>query len=310
MGGRDVVTGAFSYTGRHIAERLLAAGRAVATLTGHPDRPDALRARIQARPLQWRDPAALAASLRGADTLYNTYWVRFARGRTDHGLAVQQSRALFAAAELAGVRRIVHVSITGADPASPLPYFQGKGQVEAALRTGRTSWAIVRPALIFGPKDVLLHNIAWLLRRLPVFPVFGDGRYPVQPVHVDDLAEQAVAMGGAEANLQADAVGPDTFTYEELVARIASAIGRPRRILHTPPGLALAGASALGRLLRDVIVTRDEVRGLMAGLLVSRQPPTGTRRLGDWLDQNAASLGTVWASELDRHYQSPPQGGA
>ncbi len=298
----DVVTGAFSYTGRHIASRLLAAGREVRTLTGHPEREDPFGGRVLALPYRFDDPAAMARSLEGAETLYNTYWVRFARGGRSHDRAVHDSEVLFAAAAAAGVRRIVHVSITGADPASPLPYFRGKGRVEAALRACGPDFAIVRPTLVFGHGDVLLHNIAWALRRLPAFALFGDGAYPVQPVHVDDVAELAVRLGREGAGAAADAVGPETYTYRDLVARVAEAIGRRVPLVPLPPGLAWAGAAAVGVVVRDVVVTRDEIAGLMAGLLVSRQAPTGGSRLSEWLRANAPTLGLRWVSEIRRHY--------
>ncbi len=113
----DVVTGAFSYSGAAIASALQAAGRRVRTLTGHPGRAPADTA-IEARPLDFTDPVALAESMRGARTLYNTYWVRFAHGTVSHPTAVAHSRILFAAAAEAGVQRIVHVSITQPPPAS------------------------------------------------------------------------------------------------------------------------------------------------------------------------------------------------
>lgn len=303
----DVVTGAYSFTGRHIAARLLACGRRVRTLTGHPERPDPFGGAVPAEPFRWDDPAALAAGLAGADTLYNTFWIRFARGASDHGAAVARSRALLAAAERAGVRRIVHVSITGADPRSPLPYFRGKGLVEEALRAGRTPWAIVRPALIFGDGDVLLHNIAWLARRLPVLGVFGDGRYLVQPVAAEDLAALALEAAGRPGT-ETDAVGPETYAYEDMVRAVAAAVGRRPALVHVSPAAGWAAGLLIGAFVGDVVVTRDEVTALMAGLLISQGPPTCPSRLSAWLAAHGPGLGRRWASELHRHYGA--QGGA
>lgn len=298
----DVVTGAFGYTGRHIAERLLAAGRSVRTITGHPERSDLLRPFVEAQALRFDDAGALAQSLRGADTLYNTYWVRFARGGVDHQVAVAHSRALIRAAEEAGVRRLVHVSITGARPNSPLPYFRGKALVEQAVRESRLAWAILRPALIFGREDVLVHNIAWLLRRSPVFAVFGDGGYRVRPVHVEDLADLCVQAGAAQENAVADAVGPERFTYEEMVCLVAAAVGRRPPMLHLPPLLAWGLTLPVGWAVGDVVVTRDEIGGLTAGLLDVDGPATGQRRFSTWVREQAADLGRHWASEIRRHY--------
>src|SRR5439155_7954939 len=125
--------GAFGYTGKYIARRLLAMGRRVLTLTGHPDRPNPFGELVSVAPFRFEQPEALAETLRGASVLYNTYWVRFSRGGVTFEKAVENSRVLIRAAEAAGVRRIVHVSITHASEDSPLGYFRGKGQIEAAI---------------------------------------------------------------------------------------------------------------------------------------------------------------------------------
>lgn len=255
------------------------------------------------KPFAFDRPADLARSLEGVSTLYNTYWVRFEHGGVTFEQAIRHTLALFDAARQAGVRRIVHLSITGADLASALPYFRGKGRVEAALRAGGLSHAILRPTVIFGREDILINNIAWLLRRFPIFAVPGDGRYPVQPVYVDDVAALAVEAGQAREDLTLDAVGPETYAYEDLVRLVAGVLGRPRPIVHLPPAAVRLAASALGGLVGDVVLTRDEIAGLMAGLLVSRAAPTGATRLSRWLREHAATLGVRWASELRRHYR-------
>ena len=129
----DLVTGAFGYSGSRIAELLIDSGREVRTLTHHPDREHPLRASVQASPYRFDDATALARSLEGVTTLYNTYWVRFERGRTTFDEAVANSRALFRAARRARVARIVHVSIASPSIDSPLPYYRGKALVEQAL---------------------------------------------------------------------------------------------------------------------------------------------------------------------------------
>ena len=300
-----VVTGASGYTGRYIARLLLDGGAAVRSLTGHPERPSPLGDRVVTYPYSFDDPGALARSLEGADTLFNTYWVRFARGDLTHDRAVRNSRALFEAARRAGVRRVVHVSITNGSADSPLPYFRGKALVEEALRESTLSHAIVRPAIIFGREDILLNNIAWMLRRFPVHPIPGDGRYGVQPIFVEDLARLAVELGTGAGDVEVDAVGPEVLAYEEMVRLIARKTGARARMVHVPPWAALAGARLAGLLVRDVVLTREEIDGLTAGLLVSRsgEAPPGTTRLSDWLDDNAELLGRGYTSELARHYR-------
>lgn len=295
------VTGAFSFSGRHIAARLLEAGHEVVNLTNHPERPDPFGGRTRVRPLAF-DEEALTADLAGVDTLFNTYWVRFARGTTDHHLAVANSRVLFAAAAKAGVRRIVHVSIANLEDRPSDPYYAGKGEVERALRASGPSWAILRPAVLFGDEPILVNSIAWLLRHLPVFLIPGDGQYGMQPAHVEDLADLAIAAAGGEDNTVQDVAGPETFTFEELLRLIRRETGSRVLLLHAPSGVALLAARSLSPILGDVLITSEEMEGLLAGVLVSHQPPLGRRHFSEWLHESAPWLGRRYLSEVGRHF--------
>lgn len=297
-----MVTGAFGYSGRYIAQRLLDAGERVRTLTNSPLRHSPLSRPIEAHPYSFSCPDQLATSLAGAAVLYNTYWVRFDHSGFTHEQAVRNTLTLFDAAVRAGVGKVVHVSITNPSIDSDLPYFRGKARLEAALQESGLRHSILRPTVLFGKEDILINNIAWLLRRFPVFGVFGDGRYRLQPICVDDLAELAVLHGHAEGNSLVDAVGPESFTYQGLVKAIGKAIGRERPILNIPPAMGLAAAKLVGAFVGDVVITRDEIAGLMRGLLVTSSPPAGKTRLTDWLTQNADALGRSYASELRRRY--------
>ncbi len=301
-GHLDVVTGAFGYRGRSITERLLSMGRTVRTLTGHPDRPNPFGDRVSVASYDFEDPGRLAAHLRDATTLYNTYWVRFPHGDVTFERAALNTETLIGAAVQAGVRRIVHVSITNPSEDSPLPYFRGKARLERSIRESGLSRAIIRPTVIFGREDILINNIAYLLRRLPVFGVPGSGTYRVRPVSVEDVAELCVQAGQRHKSEVIDAVGPETFTFEELVRLIARSIGSKARIVHMPPAMALGASRLLGYLVKDVVVTKDELAGLMGNLVVTDGPPTGQRRLSDWLTENAARVGAAYASEVSRHY--------
>lgn len=299
----NVVTGAFGYTGKYITRRLLSVGKGVRTLTGHPNRENPFGEQVSVSPFDFDNPSELTKTLRGATTLYNTYWVRFSHGQVTFDKAVENTKTLIKAAEEAGVHRIVHVSVTNASKESPLPYFRGKGLVEKVVVHSRLSYAIIRPTLIFGAEDILINNIAWLLRRFPVFAVPGSGDYRVQPVFVEDVAEIAVSAAHHDESIIVDAVGPQTYTFDELVRLIADNIQSRARIIHLRPGIALFLSRMIGYLLRDVLLTRHEVEGLMSNLLVSESPPTGQTRLSDWLGQNADSVGARYASELNRHYR-------
>jgi uncharacterized protein YbjT (DUF2867 family) len=276
-----VVTGAFGYSGKYIAARLLAAGTRVRTLTNSPCRRNAFDGAVEAHPYNFDKPDELARSLEGARVLVNTYWVRFDHADFNHSQAVRNTLRLFQAAKRAGVARV-------------------EAELEAALRDSGLSHAILRPTVLFGNEDILINNIAWMLRRLPLFGVFGDGRYRLQPVFVDDLARLAVESAASRDNLLIDAIGPETFAYRDLVTVVGRAIGRERRIVGLPPGLGLAFGRLLGRIVGDVVITPEEVAGLMQNLLVTDSPPTGRTALSVWAVENRDSLGRRYSSELAR----------
>lgn len=296
----NVVTGALGYTGRYIAGRLLDGGGRVRTLTNSADRPNPFGDRLDIRPFSFDDAGRLSESLRGAEVLFNTYWVRFNHTRFKHATAVENSLRLFEAAEKAGVRRIVHTSISNADENSPLEYFNGKGKLERALKESGLSYAILRPTVIFGKEDILINNIAWVLRKFPIFGLFGDGAYRLQPIFVEDFAELAVAEGDETENRVIDAIGPETFTYRELVETIAKIIGKSRPVVALPPLVSYLTGAIIGALVGDVTVTREEIKGLMADLLHTESPAAGKTRLSDWARENAETLGIRYASELAR----------
>jgi len=299
----DAVTGATSFTGRFIAQRLVASGRGVIDLTRRPREPHPLGGAARSAALDFDHPKLLAGTLEGIDTLYNTFWIRFERGPVTYAWAAERCRILFAAARAAGVRRIVHLSVINASPDAPTAYFRAKAEVEAALADIGLPHAILRPTVTYGPGDILVNNLAWTLRRLPVFGIPGDGRYPIQPVHVDDVADAAVRAASEAASTVTDVGGPDVFAFNEFVGEVRAAIRSRALVVHLPAPLALAGSRVIGLAVRDVVLTRHEVAELQARLMASDQPPVGRIRLGAWVRENADSLGRRWASELDRHFR-------
>jgi len=302
-GARVAVTGCGGYSGRELTKLLLEGGVKVVNLTGHPDRPTPFGERIQTRAMDFARREELVEALRGAEVFFNTYWVRFPyRGRT-HDEAVRNSCALFEAARDAGVRRIVHTSIANPSLDSPLTYYRGKAQVEEALRATGVSAAVLRPTVLFGEEDVLVNNIAYFVRRSPLFAIPGDGRYRVQPMHVHDFAQLMITAAESTEPLVVDAVGPETYSFDELVRRIAEALDRRVRLVHAPRALVHVATSVFGRLLGDVLLTRQEIDGLMGDLLASSDPPTGTRKLSEWLARHAGDVGRRYASEVARHYR-------
>lgn len=330
-----MVTGALGYSGRAIAERLIARGVRVRTLTNSPDRPNPFGDRLEIRPLRFDRADELVGSLRGARVLYNTYWVRFNRRRGvvrfTHEEAVANTKALFEAAREAGVRRVVHVSILnprglaltdgpcgeppptrfqraaspardggGGGLASRLSYYAGKAALEDALRRSGLSHAILRPGVLFGRNDILVNNIAWVLRHLPVFGLFGGGGYGIRPMHVDDFADLAVARAFEDTDSVTDAVGPERFEFGGMVRAIAGLIGVRRAIVPVPAWAGCLASAALGPIVGDVVLTRNEIAALTAGLLDSEAESTGSIRLTDWTREHAGDLGREYANELRR----------
>ncbi len=294
------VTGAFGYSGRYIAQRLLDAGEPVITLTNSPQRANPFGDRVKAYPFNFDQPQKLIESLQGVKVLYNTYWVRFNHEMFQHASAVNNTLALFEAAKTAGVERIVHVSITNPSEDSHLEYFHGKAELEKALLSCGLSHAILRPTVLFGKEDILINNIAWILRKFPLFGVFGDGNYRLQPIYVDDLALLAVEQGRLRENVIVNAIGPETFTYRELVTTIGEIIGKKRPVISIPPSLGYLAGRVMSLFMNDVVITKEEIEGLMGDLLYVDAPPAGRTSLTEWAQRHAGTLGQSYSNELER----------
>jgi uncharacterized protein YbjT (DUF2867 family) len=302
----DLVTGAFSFTGRYVAARLLAEGRDVRTLTRRPRSESPFGDRVETRPLDFSDHGALVAALRGADTLYNTYWIRFPDRETTFDAAVRNSVTLFEATRAADVRRVVQLSVTGAADDSPYGYFRGKAAVEAGLAESGIPHAIVRPTLVFGDGEVLVNNIAWLLRHLPVFLLPGRG-CRVQPVAAEDVAELCLEAARSPSGTTLDAAGPDVLELEEMVRQVRSTVPSRARVLRASPRAGLALARALGAVTRQTLLTPEELGALGDDLLTSSEPPRGSRRFADWLAASAPHLGRRLASGERRPWPERPR---
>ncbi|MBZ5684770.1 MAG: NAD(P)H-binding protein [Acidobacteriia bacterium] len=299
--GTVTITGAFSYTGKYVAQLLLDRGYRVRTLTGHPGRENPFGQAVGVFPYDFDRPDQLRKTLLGTSTLINTYWVRFPRGELTFETAVRNTRTLIEAAKDAGVGRIVHVSIANPSAESPLAYYRGKAELEQAVIDSGLSYTIVRPTVIFGEEDILINNIAWFVRRFPVFGIPGDGRYRIRPIYVEDMARIMAEAVDATGNAVIDAVGPETYTFDELVRLIARSIGRSVRFVHVPAGLAYLATLVAGWLVGDVVLTWEEYRGLMGNLLAPEGPTAGSTRLSEWLSAHQA-VGMRYASEVARHY--------
>lgn len=292
-----VVTGANGYSGSRIARRLLEEGHTVRTLTGHPDRPSPPG--VEVAPYHFDDERALAATLEGASVLYNTFWMRFSARDDGYATAVDRCAGLFRAAAVAGVPRIVHLSVANPALDSRYPYFRAKARVEGVLRSGPMAWSIVRPALVFGVDAVMVNNLAWLLRRVPVLAVPGRGDFRIRPVFVDDLAELCVAV---EAGVTVDAVGPERLTFPAFIRALADGVGSRARLIPLPAAAVRWGSAAIGWMVRDVLLTRDEFMSTTEGYADSEGPTTGTVAFTEWVSAHGRELGRQRMSELQRHF--------
>jgi uncharacterized protein YbjT (DUF2867 family) len=300
--GKLAVTGAFGFTGRAIAEQLFKLGREVITLTRRVNRGDPLARSIEAASLDFGRPSELAGALEGVDVFFNTYWIRFPRGTESFERAIAETGVLLGAARQAGVRRIVHISVVGADRDGPTPYVRAKAAVEEMIRTSGLEWSFVRPTLTFGPNDILVNNMAWALRRLPVYGMPGAGRYTIQPVHVDDVARICIELAGGPSGRTVDAAGPDVLQFREMIEIVRSAVGSRSIVVPMPAWAVLAAGRALGVIVRDVVLTPNEILELSTSFLTSKEDPRGQIRFAGWVAANADGLGRRWSSELARNY--------
>ena len=307
MAARDLVTGAFGYTGSRIAQRLLVGGRQVATLTRRSVVEHPLAERVERLAYDFGEDA-LRGALACVDTVYVTYWMRFPRGGATWSEIVDNVARLARASAAAGVRRLVYISVSNAAHDASTAYFRAKAAAEDAVRSAAAGGitltaAIVRPTLLYGETDILINNMAWTLRRLPVFGIPGDGKYRVQPVHVDDVADLCVSLGGRDDTVEMDAAGPETLSFNELVGLVRSAVRSRAVLLHLPPTAVLAATRLIGVGVRDVVLTRDEIRELMESLLASSRAPTTPTRISEWLSAHADSVGRRYSSELGRNFR-------
>jgi len=299
----NVVTGSFGYIGKYITRKLLELGEEVKTITTHPDKPNPFGNAVKAFAYKFDNPKELTKSLQGAETLYNTYWIRFEYDNQTYQQTIKNTITLFNCAKEAGIKRIVHISVTNASVNSDLPYYAGKAEQENALINSDVPYNIVRPTLVFGDEDILVNNIAWLIRKFPLFPIFGDGAYRVQPVFVGDVASIAIESSKENKSLILDAIGPESFTFQEFVQLIASHIKPDIKLLHISPTIGIMFGKLIGLVLRDNILTRNELKGLMDEMLTSKQKPNGTTAFSDWLISNKEKIGSIYSSEIKRHFK-------
>jgi NADH dehydrogenase len=160
--------------------------------------------------------------------------------------------------------------------------------------------------LFGGHRNVLINNIAWMLRKFPIFGVFGMGNYPIQPVHVKDVARVAVEQGESRENVTIDVTGPETFRYKEYIGMMAKSMSLRRIILPMPPFVSWLFGKFLGLLLQDLVITRAEIKGLRRGLMASDEDPLGQLKFSEWIAEHGKDFGKRYQNDLkERKYRSP-----
>ena len=299
----DIVTGSFGYIGKYITRKLISSGKRVKTITTHPDKPNPFGNDVKAYPYSFDNPELLISILKGCDTLFNTYWVRFNYGKGSFETALRNTNILFESTNKAGIRKIVHISVTNPSESDALPYYRGKALQEKMLKELGISYSIIRPTLVFGKEDILVNNIAWTIRKFPFVPIFGSGDYKVQPVFVEDLASIAVECAKKNTSETLDAIGPETFSYREMLQVMASILNPDVKFIHVWPNVGIFLGKIIGLFLHDVLLTKDELKGLMLNKLTSRQTPNGKTKFTEWIKLNKGTVGERYTSELDRHFR-------
>ncbi len=298
----NIVTGSFGYIGKYITRELINRGHQVKTITTHPDKPNPFGPQVSAHPYHFENPALLTQTMEGAEILYNTYWVRFNYRHWSFEKALANTRTLFTCAKRAGIRKIIQISVTNPAEDDRLPYYRGKALQELAVKESGLDFTIIRPTLVFGIEDILVNNIAWTIRKFPLVPIFGSGDYRVQPIFVEDLAAIAVSSAAGTQSATIDAIGSETFTYLELLQLLARELDRKVALIHIHPDLGIFLGKLIGLFVNDVVLTRDELIGLMGNKLTSKQTPNGTTLFSEWISQNIDQIGSSYTSELNRHF--------
>lgn len=304
----NLVTGAFSYSGKYIADELLKYDHKIKTLTGHPDEESINFDKIDIFPYNFENYSELVTSLTGVTTFINTYWIRFPQKDITWDDVVSNSKILFDACKEAGVKKIIHLSVTNPSLNSPYPYFKGKAEVEDYLTSLDISYTIIRPALTFEDGDILLNNIAWLLRRSPLFGIFGDGKFMIQPISQLDLSKVVVShiYDGKDTREIIDAIGPETHEFQDIIKMLNSATNSKTLILKFPGVLywiPYLFSKIVGFFMKDTLLTRNEIGALKDNLLLTNSLPVADTSFKDWVSKNGDKLGSEYAHEINRHYE-------
>jgi uncharacterized protein YbjT (DUF2867 family) len=259
------VFGGTGFLGRRVVRHLRKHDFSVRIASRHPDRSRGLFGsgdpQLRVVGANIHDERTVADALADAYGAVNAVSLYGEHGReTFHSVHVEAAKRVAILARRAGVERLVHVSGIGADAASPSLYIRKRGEGELAVQAAFADVILFRPAVMFGPDDAFLTTILELLRRLPIYPMFGRGRTRLQPAYVEDVAE---AIARALQRTQTHAItfecgGPRVYSYEELLHALAREADL-KRILIPLPFAAWRALAWTAELLPNPPVTRNQV---------------------------------------------------
>jgi len=280
-----VVFGGTGFIGQHVVQRLVGKDYVVRVVTRAPEAARSLMTaglvgQVAPFAAGALDDARLAGAVAGADAVVNLVGILAERRPGDfarlHGVLPGR---IAAAAAAAGVPHLVHLSAIGADPGSDSLYARSKAEGEAAVRAAFPAATLLRPSIVFGPGDRFFNRFAGMTRLSPVLPVIGGGTR-FQPVYVGDVAEAAmaaIARPDAAGGLY-ELGGPRVATFRALMEEMLEIVGRRRRVVEMPRGLARLGAAMTGWMPNPPI-TEDQLRLLGRDNVVS-PGAAGLRELG------------------------------
>jgi uncharacterized protein YbjT (DUF2867 family) len=276
---RVTVFGGTGFLGRRIVRHLSDSTATMRVVSRHPARAE--RGNVEQIVADAHDERSVEAAVAGSDGVVNaiSLYVEH-RDDTFHSVHVEAAARIAKAARQAGTKRFVHLSGIGANAASPSPYIRSRGEGEAAVQAAFPGAVIIRPAVMFAQDDAFLTVLLGLLRTLPAYPLFGDGRTRLQPVYADD-----VAAATAEVLRQTrrpypiyELAGPRAYTYEELLRTVARIAGLRPVLVRTPFSFWDAGAR-FAEILPHPPFTRNQVELMKIDTTASNSQP-GFGQLG------------------------------
>jgi NADH dehydrogenase len=275
---RVVVFGGTGFLGQRVVHHLLDHGFAVRIATRHPERSRGMFAgKDSGLASIWADineDRSLRAAVRDVFAVVNAVSLYTEQGaETFHAVHVVAAARLASHARQSKVERLVQLSGIGANAASRSSYIRARGEGEDAVRREFPGAIVIRPAVMFGPDDAFLSAIVKLLRTLPVFPMFGDGRTALQPSYVEDVAEAVVrSLDAPDSDVIFELGGPRIYTYKELLASVGEHIGS-RPLLLPLPFAVWRPLALAAEMLPSPPITRNQVELMQIDNIASGKYP-------------------------------------